>query len=168
MRNHAIVTLSLAMVFVFLFAFSSTSGEKKLTRKQVPAAVLTAFEKAYPSATIKGYSKEDEKGKVYFEIESMDGETGRDVLYNPDGTVAEVEQSMAAGDLPAAVKSAVSKEYPKGTISKAEKTTRGNDVSYEVHLMIGKSKHEVVLDANGKVIKHEKESEEENEKSEKD
>lgn len=168
MRNHAIVALSLAMGFVILFTCSLVAGEKKLTRKQVPAAVLTAFEKAYPAATVKGYSKEVEKGKVYFEIESMDGKTGRDVLYNADGTVAEVEESMAAGDLPAAVRAAVVKEYPKGTISKAEKTTRGNDVTYEVHLMIGKSKHEVVVDPNGKVIKHEKESEEENEKSGKD
>ncbi len=167
MRNYAIVALSLALAFAMLCTSASVAGEKKLTRKQVPAAVLTAFEKAYPSATVKGYSKEVEKGKIYFEIESMDGKTGRDVLYNADGSVAEVEESMAAADLPSAVSATVSKEYPKGTISKAEKTTRGKDVTYEVHVLSGKSKHEVVVDPSGKLVKHENEAEED-EKSEKD
>lgn len=164
MRKHAVVSLSLA---IFLLACSSIAGEKKITRKQVPAAVLSAFGKSYPSATVKGYAKEVEKGKTYYEIESMDGKISRDVLYSADGTVAEVEESMMADELPAAVRSTVMKEYPKATISKAEKTIRGSEITYEIHIMVGKVSHEVVVDPSGKLVKHEKESEED-EKSEKD
>src|SRR2546422_1513851 len=92
---------------ISLFALSAAAQEKKITAKQVPAAVITAFKNSYPNATIRGYAWEKEHGKVFYEIESLEGTTHRDVLYNPDGTVAEIEESIAATDLPAAAQEAI-------------------------------------------------------------
>ena len=126
--------------------------EKKIDRKDVPPPVLTAFEKAYPHAKIRGTSTEVEKGKTYFEIESMDGTQARDILYLADGTVAEIEEAVAVGALPGAVKTAIDREFPKAKIAKAEKTTRGTEVSYEVHVSLGSKKGSAVVDASGKVL----------------
>jgi hypothetical protein len=93
-----------------------------------------------------------ESGKTYFELESVDGTQSRDVLYLADGTVAEVEEAVPAGALPGAVTSAVGKEFAKAKITKAEKSTRGTDISYEVHVSLGSKRGSIVLDPSGKVL----------------
>jgi len=156
MLNHRLaLSLILLLGAATLFVASTIAGEKKITKKDLPNAVLTAFEKTYPKAVIQGLSKEEENGKTVYEIESLDGKTRRDLLYSPDGTVAEIEEVMAANDLPEAVKATVGKEIPKGTILKAEKLTRASITEYEVVVSSGNTKHELVLDPTGKLLKKE-------------
>src|SRR5438128_6987310 len=102
----------IAIASLFL-SLPAAAQEKKLTAKDVPAAVIAAFKSAYPNATIRGYAREKENGKVFYEIESKENNMTRDVLYNPDGTVAEIEESVAANDLPAAAQQAIHEKYPK-------------------------------------------------------
>jgi hypothetical protein len=151
--------------------------EKKISRKDVPAAVLAAFAKSYPHAKIKGTSTEVEKGTTYYEIESLDGAQARDILYLADGTAAEIEEVVAPGALPAPVKTAVGNEFAKAKIEKAEKVTKGTDVSYEVHVRLGSKKGSIVLSPSGtllemsplKALKDKKEKEKkENEEEEED
>jgi uncharacterized membrane protein YkoI len=143
-----------------LCAALGIAGEKKITKKELPGEVLSAFQKAYPKATIKGLSKEEENGKTYYEVESLDGKTTRDISYLADGSVAEIEETIMASALPEAVRTSVSKEYPKGKIAKCEKVTRESTVEYEIHVAIGKATHELVVDPAGKVVKHDKANEE--------
>lgn len=134
---------------IFLVGFSASAQEQKITEKSVPAAVIKAFKASYPNAIIKGYAREKENGKVFYEIESKDGDTGRDVLYNPDGSVAEVEETVAASDLPAAIQELISSKYAGGVITKAEKTTAGETISYEVVARQGKKRVALEFDADG-------------------
>src|SRR5947208_3338276 len=129
---YTFVRVILIAVALSLLSLSAAAQEKKITGNQVPAAVIAAFKTSYPNATIRGYAREKENGKVFYEIESREGTTQRDVLYNPDGTVAEIEESIAPTDLPAAAQEAIHKKYPKAVISLAEKTTAGDKVGYEV------------------------------------
>jgi hypothetical protein len=124
--------------------------EKKISKKEVPAAVLSAFEKAYPHANIKGTSTEVEN---YYEIESMDGKQARDILYLPDGTATEIEEAVAVNSLPDLVKSAVEKEFVGAKVAKAEKVTKGEGVSYEIHVTLGAKKGSAVVDPSGKILK---------------
>jgi hypothetical protein len=150
------------------------AGEKKIAKKNLPAPVMAAFQKAYPKATIKGASTEAEEGKTYYEIESLDGKVKRDLLYLADGTVAEIEETVAPADLPPPVKAAVTDKYPKGKISKAEMVTRGAVVAYDVVVKSGKTTVEMSIDPAGKVLKEKKAAvkkegkEEKEEKEEKD
>jgi uncharacterized membrane protein YkoI len=137
---------------VSLLSLSAAAQEKKITAKQVPAAVIAAFKTSYPNATIRGYAQEKEHGKVFYEIESREGTTQRDVLYNSDGTVAEIEESIAPTDLPSAAQEAIHKKYPKAVISLAEKTTAGDKVGYEVSAKQGKRRITMEFDADGKVL----------------
>ena len=137
---------------VSLLAIAAVAQEKKITGKDVPAAVMTAFKTAYPNATIRGYAREKENGKVFYEIESREGTTTRDVLYNPDGTVAEIEESLAATDLPAEVQQTMREKYPKAIITKAERTTAGEKVSYEIVARQGKKRVTIEFDSSGKML----------------
>ncbi len=149
--NNTFSRFSLIALVVSLAALSAGAQEKKVAAKDVPAAVITAFKTAYPNATIRGYAQEKENGKLFYEIESREGTTHRDVLYNPDGTVAEVEESIAATDLPADAQQAIKQKYPKAVITLAEKTTVGDKVGYEVSLRQGKRRIGMEFDSSGKV-----------------
>jgi uncharacterized membrane protein YkoI len=146
-KRAALITVGL-----LLLSLSASAQESKVNEKDMPQPVLAAFKSAYPNATVRGYAKEKEKGKVFYEIESTDGATMRDISYHPDGTVAEVEETVAATDLPAAAQKVIQTKYPRAVVTKAEKTTAGDKVSYEVIAKRGKQKISLAFDADGKLL----------------
>ncbi len=130
------------------------AGEEQISKKDVPAAVIAAFEKAYPKATMKGFSKEVEKGQTLYEIENVEGKMRRDATYTADGKVHAVEESMDIKDVPATVQQALEKKYPKAKIRVAEKVMESGSVGYEFKLTTAEGKKaEVMFDAVGKEVK---------------
>ena len=125
---------------------------------KLPPAILIAFQQAYPKATIKNVLKETAGGKTVYEVESVDKGLTRDLNYNPDGTVIDIEEEVAGADIPAAVSDAVKKMYPKATVTKAEKMTTGQVVTYELTLK-GAPKPTVELTPDGKPVPAAKEPE---------
>jgi hypothetical protein len=148
----AFARVVLIVMAVATFGIPAVAQEKKITAKDMPAAVIAAFKNSYPNATIRGYAQEKEHGKVFYEIESREGTVSRDVLYNADGSVAEIEESIAATDLPANAQQAIKQKYPSAVIRLAEKTTAGDKVGYEVSLRQGQKRMSMEFDASGKVV----------------
>jgi uncharacterized iron-regulated membrane protein len=150
-------TILLLVLFAALTgaAQKDEDQEQSIKKSAVPKAVLAAFEKAYPHATVKGYSKEMENGVAEYELESQDGKVSRDISYAQDGSVLAVEESMAYADLPEAVRATITKDHPKSTVASCEKVTKGSTIQYEVLMKQGKKKTEVVFDASGSVVKKE-------------
>lgn len=132
---------------------NAAGHEKRVTRKEVPAAVLAAFARAFPKARVIGYAEEKEEGKTFYEVESKEGEVHRDATFLPDGKLELVEESISVKDLPAAIGTALAKE--KGQCEMAERLARGKVVEYEFHMKDGTREYEVVMDATGKVLKRE-------------
>jgi hypothetical protein len=151
MKSCSTLTRTALLTFLALttFGIGIVLGDEKVSRKDVPSAVIAAFERAYPHATVKGYGSEKEGDKLFYEIESVEGKMTRDVLYNPDGTVVEVEESLAEGELPQAVTQSVKREYPKAVITKAERTTRGTVVTYDIRAKQEGKTFSITLDSNG-------------------
>ncbi len=148
--SKVLTRFCLVVVATCLLVFSALAQETKVSERKVPSAVIAAFKAAYPQATVRGYAREKDKGKVYYEVESIEGETTRDILYNPDGTVAETEESLAVSDLPADAQQTLQTTYRRAEVTKVEKLTRGDVVEYEAHLKQGKKRIEVKFDASGK------------------
>ena len=144
--------LSLIIGFMLLLNCSVFAQHKKYTSADMPQTVIDSFNKIYPDATALGYDIERENGGKFYEIESMDGDIRRDLLYNADGSISEIEEQINIGDLPDNIVSSVNSKYPKGTISKAERVTKGSDTLYEVVVKTGKKKLEVRLNSNGDVV----------------
>jgi len=115
---------------------------------KLPAAVEAAFKKAYPAATIKNVSSETEDGKLQYEIESVDGKTNRDVIYLANGTLVLAEEQIEASAVPAVVLAALKVRYPKATITKYEKLTRGTATSFEM-ILTGAAVKEAELAPDG-------------------
>jgi hypothetical protein len=121
----------------------------------LPPAVLKAFRAAYPKAVIKGASTETENGVTLYEIESVDGKINRDLLYTAEGKVVEIEELIAAENLPAPVKETLSKEYPgaKVLVLKAEILTKDGIKAFELSIEVTGQKLGLTIDPQGKIVK---------------
>ncbi len=113
---------------------------------KLPPAIAAAFKKSYPNATIKAASSEKENGKTVWEVESVDGKTSRDIIYALDGTAEVVEEQITAADVPTVVAAALKTRYPKATVTKYEKLTRGGKISFEMILKGGPAEVEIAPD----------------------
>jgi len=128
--------------------------ETKLKAGDVPAAVIAAVAKQYPSAQVSGWSKEVENGKITYEASVIDGFSKRDIVFAESGSLLAVEEAIPVSDLPAAVRRAIRIKYPKASLRKAERISQGDEVQYEVALAKA-SKKEVLLTPDGKIVKEE-------------
>lgn len=152
-KKNIWMIMTMVMICSSVVVVQAQEKKKKYSKKDLPAAVLSAFEKAYPKATIKGVDKEEEKGITYFEIESVDGKTKRDLLYTVEGIIYETEETIDIAALPNGIRNTLDKEYPKAKIIKAEKVTRDASREYELLIKIGTTTKEIAFDATGKILK---------------
>src|SRR5688572_15575958 len=80
---------------------SVTSAQPPANRtSSVPAAVLKAFQQAYPTATISASTQERDGDRPVFRVESVDKGRRRVVLYDSSSTVIEVAEQVTEKELP--------------------------------------------------------------------
>jgi hypothetical protein len=141
----AVVTLAISMGGVALAA----EGEQTVPCKKLPIAVMKAFSKSYPKATIKNCSREIEDGKISYEVASKEKAIGRDVLYDAKGNVIVVEETMAISEAPESVQQAFNKKFSKAEIILVERLLRGTSVNFEFQIKLKGRIREVVFDSAG-------------------
>ncbi len=153
MSRSTVIAIAITLCFA-VSGLAQEPKERKLNNKSIPAAVTAASAKAFPNARVKGWSKETEDGKTFYEAEMIEGQTKRDVLFLPDGKIDIVEEEIAKASIPAAVQSALKDRYAKAEIDLAEKLTKDGTVQYELHLKKAPKK-EIVFTPDGKFVKEE-------------
>ncbi len=154
MKKRAKVLVLSSLVCLSLTIVSMAGAqETRIARADVPAPVLAAFVKSFPKAKIVGYAKEVENGKTLYEIESKEGTMTRDASFNPDGTLAVLEESLPESDLPKPVADALKKNHPKAQLVLAERVTEGKKIFYELHLKQDGKSHEAKFNPDGTVMK---------------
>ena len=164
-------TIALVVTLTICVVSSSNAQDKKITKKDVPAAVLKAFAAAYPKAKVNNYGTEVEKGVTYYELETVEGKIKRDLLYKADGTLAESEEILTPAMVPDGIAKSIKTEFPKGKVVSGEKTTKDGVSTFDIIVVNGKEKVRVNLGADGKiqkkaVMKSKKEKGEKEEKEE--
>jgi uncharacterized membrane protein YkoI len=107
------------------------------------------MEREVQGAKVKGFAKEIEDGKTFYEMETVKAGHSRDILFDPSGQVVEVEEDVELTALPAAVKDALS---AAGKLTKVESVTKGQTVVYEGHIVKAGKKSEVKVTADGKPL----------------
>jgi hypothetical protein len=167
MRKNNLFQWFISVTVLLLTVVGLYAEEAKIKPKELPAAVLTAFKQAYPDASIKGASKEEENGQTVYEIESKDGKHSRDLVYSAEGKILEVEEVINFDQLPAAVQQAIKAKYPDAKVEKAEKISKDAVVEFEVKLEQGEEDIIMILEPSG-TIKSVAAKEEDEEKEGKD
>ena len=75
------------------------------------------------------------------------------MLFKPDGTIVEVEESTPLDRVPQYVHDSVKVKYPAAKIISAESITRDAHAEYELVLGVGKKTFEVIVSPTGKIFK---------------
>ena len=75
------------------------------------------------------------------------------IVIAKDGTLIQKEYRMSPGDAPAAIKTAVTAQYPSGTISHIKEVERKDVKFYELSVKSGAKSHALKLDESGKPVK---------------
>ena len=118
-----------------------------------PTAVTTAFQQAYPTATISSTKQEREKDRTLFRVEGADTGRLRSVLYEANGKVVEVGDQVEEAELPKPVFDAIH-AHRRAIFVSALKVTRGADVEYRITVR-GSRRTAMVAKADGTVVSFE-------------
>lgn len=150
MKNERYISM-LAVVLSLLTASLRAKAEKKITKSELPPAVVKTADVESRGATVHGYSVDREGGKLVYEVEMTVNSHSRDVTIAADGTVLEVEEEIALAGLPAETQAALKQRAGKGAITKVESLTRkGTLVGYEAQVRNGSKHSEIEVDAAGR------------------
>lgn len=148
----------LVIVSWLLVGGGALAGEKKIAESEVPKVVLDSVAKKHPSAKQVGFEREVERGKTIYEVRIVEDGHGIDVDVTPDGAIVEEEEEIAAP--PPAVKAALAAQtaWAAWTVERVERVTSAGatEPRYELELVRGKRKAELVFSADGKLLRTEK------------
>jgi uncharacterized membrane protein YkoI len=141
---------------ILAFALTASAQEKKIERSALPAAVEKAVQAETKGATIKGFAQEREHGKTFYEVETVvDGRT-RDILFAPDGSVAEIEEEVSFDSLPSEVQTGLKKKAGGVNIEKVESLTKKSRlVAYEGRIRRNGKDAEIQVGPDGRNLAHE-------------
>ncbi len=126
---------------------ASEEQERTVKENEVPAAALAALKKLAGSATITEFAEEIEHGHKFYEGSWKGPDGNVDGLVTESGDVVEIEESIPAGKVPAAVRAAAGKEAGKDVELTFEKKTV---YLYEVHFKKDGHGHEAVFTADAR------------------
>jgi hypothetical protein len=114
------------MVLVFGLV-TVRADEEKVPLDKVPKAVLEAVKKRFPKAEIVEAAKETADGKTEYEVTVKEAGKKIDVMLTPEGAITLIEKEIDVKDLPAPVKDALDKKYPKATYKIVEEVIKVTD-----------------------------------------
>lgn len=130
--------------------------EVAIRRSDLPPAVEKTVAAEVAHAKVKGFTREVENGRTYYEAELVVDGRARDVLIDEAGTVVEVEEQVPFATLPAAVQAALKAKARGAKIGIVESLTKGGVlVAYEAHVATKGKRSEIQVGPNGETLDHE-------------
>ena len=151
--------MSAVLIAVPMIFGQASASEKELKKDQVPKAVISAFEKAFPNAKELEFEEELFEGKTAYEVEYKRDGKEYEFLYSPEGVLLQKEEEVDVKTLPDPVIQAILKAHPKAKIKEAEKLIKpdGTVTGYEVEIKVAGKELELELDVSGKILETENE-----------
>ena len=117
---------------------------------QVPAAVMAAFKTTFPTMKATTWEKEDAAYEAGFKQNGIK----MSALFSPAGALIETETEVAVAKLPAAVRTALTRDYPASKVTEAATIVSATGVTtYEAEVLKNGKKQDVLFDADGSRVK---------------
>ena len=158
----ALTTATVLLLVAAARAQGTDQPEKKLKRSEVPAPVLEAVTRKYPTAKLRTFGEEVDEGKKIYEVELTTGKDQVSIDVSPEVKILAEETAIAPAALPAPIKAALQASKYKGwRIARAETVVhdeKPDTLEYEVVVQSRKEKFEVVLDRAGQITREEAKS----------
>ena len=153
MKVKLILLIAVTLLMTHAISAQTVTRETPIWQDDLPNQVLEAFKSAYPKANPRSYTKvEVNSVPLFYRIEIAEKALHRNVTYNPDGSVSNLEDRIATNELPAAAQQIIKEKHPNGRVERAEKVTRGGQIEYKSAVKSGDKSFNLVFDADGKLI----------------
>jgi hypothetical protein len=119
----------------------------------VPAAVQAAMDKLHPGGPYTAAERERNDGVLYFELSREVGGFEVEAMFTPEGKLHSEEISVAADKVAPAVRAAVAKALPQGTVTAWEEIRNADRALIEYHVKVDNAgKHwKVMLSTSGAI-----------------
>jgi hypothetical protein len=148
MKSSPLIATCVALALM-ISAGIDRADERRVKYSDLPPAVKETVQRETQGATVKGYSREVENGKIEYEVETMLDGKSRDIAIDPSGKIIEVEQQISLDAVPAAAMAAIRKGAGEGSIQKVEEVKSDSETAYEAQIA-GHGKHrEIRVRADG-------------------
>ena len=139
MKKYFLLFITMFSISVYAFAVD------------VPKVVADAFAKKFPAATNIKWGKENAKE---YEAEFKLNGKSASANFLTDGSWVETEMQVDVSEAPAAVTAAVQQKHPGTSIIRLYKIDNSKgDLTYEAEIKTGNKKQEMILKADGTIIK---------------
>ncbi len=127
---------------------SFDEDDEQISIDKVPAKAREALLKHAQGAKFTEVEREKVRGVVFYEAEWMVDGREHEAKVTADGSLVELEEEVDAQSVPAAVRKAASKAFPKSAKLTFEKKTI---VLYEVEAKVDGKEREVLISPSGQV-----------------
>ena len=131
---------------------AAIAAEVKVKMSDLPPAVQNAVKEQSKGATIRGLSKETEKGKTEYEAELTLNGRNRDVSFDAAGNVISVEEEVSLSSVPDAARAAIQKAAAGGSLGKVEQVKENGKLFYETTIRKGGKSSEIQVDPSGVLV----------------
>lgn len=139
-----LLILPLAMLAV------AAQAQEILLLDQVPAAVRATFKAKFPTVKTNTWEKEGGKYEAGFRLNG----TTMSVLITPTGELTETETDMVPGKLPAAVRTALARDYRAYKVTETAMLVSAAGVTtYEAEVSKAGKSYDVLFNADGSLAK---------------
>ena len=149
MKKSIFIALAVGVV-------STTAYGQKKESESAPKAVEAAFQQKFPNAQNAKWEKEnDAEWEADFKLDGKKYSAN----FSKDGTWKETEHEISKSEIPAAVQKTLNTDFEGYKVDEAEISESADGTAYEFELEKGKTDIEVLIDANGNVLKKQVEEE---------
>lgn len=123
------------MLTVLLLSAGIAAADTAMPFSQLPLPVQTSAKKELKGARILGAGSEMDGGRMTYEVQTKLNGKSRDLSFDANGNLLEIEQQVDLDNLPAKAKAALQARVKQGKIERVESVTAGKSVSYEATIM---------------------------------
>jgi len=109
LRFSAAIALAVLLVY-------PTPAQEKIDADKLPPKVKQSLNTRFPGNKITQITKETENGEVIYDIEMTKDGKKHEMDCKEDGTIVDIQNEIAAKDLPAAALSGIKAKHPGSTI----------------------------------------------------
>ena len=154
------MTLRHGLQGIALTFFASTligqAAERRIPKSSLPPPVARTADESSKGATVRGYTRDTENGKVEYEVEMTVNGHSKDISIDADGRLLEVEEQVEMSALPLSVQTALKQRSGNGNITKIESITKhGAIVAYEAQVTTQGKHKEIQVGSDGQKLDNE-------------
>lgn len=146
----------LPLLALSLVSINMSVAQKRISRAALPAPVQKTADEQAKGATVRGYSKDIENGRVEYEVQVVANGHSRDITIAPDGSLVEIEEQVSIDALSPRVRTSLIAKAAKGKITRVESLTKhGKIVAYEAQILTAGKHSEIQVGPDGNHLSHE-------------